>query len=120
MRKLQELAEWELEKITMKQGLMDRKSRLFGKAQSSAEAVAVSHTGDIPTVECLCGFVFANLGVAVQNLRKIKASVSHESVVFHGFILIAREQTPDTSFWLDVCCCHNERQDLHYEKSKKS
>lgn len=94
--------------------------RLFGKAQSSTEAVALPHTGGIPTVECLYGFVFANLSVAVQNLQKIKASVSYESVIFHGFISIAREQSPDTSFCLDVCCCHNERQDLHCEKSKKS
>lgn len=60
------------------------------------------------------------LSVAVQNLQKIKASVSYESVIFHGFISIAREQSPDTSFCLDVCCCHNEGQDLHCEKSKKS
>lgn len=76
--------------------------RLFGKAKSSVEALAVPHIGDIPTVECLCSFVFANLGVAVQNLQKIKASVLCESVIFHGFISTAREQTPDITFCLDV------------------
>lgn len=70
-------------------------ARLFGKAQSSAEAVAVPHIGDITTVGCLCGFVCANLGVAVQNLQKIKASVSDESVISHDFISTGREQTPD-------------------------